>query len=521
MSSTLVRGKYVICSTTLEGESKVIEDGAVFQRDGDIVDVGGYADLKARYQADEELGSSHHVVMPGLVNAHHHVGMKPFQMGSRDMPLELWIGERMGEKQADRYWETLWCAMEMIESGITTVNHMNMWSWGGRRPGESNSDAMLEIVDQVLRAYDDSGVRVAFSQPMRDQNYLVWGDDAFLTALPTGLRQRAKDFIDAATVPGEDLLNLHRRAFDEYGRNQAERVRVLICPTKVTWCSDALLLESKEFAVSHNTGIHIHLQETVYEKEYGLRTFGKTALAHLYDLGFLGPHVSIDHGVWLTNRDIDLLRETGTMLTHQPSSNLRIVTGIAPLNQLLSRGVTVALGIDEAGINDDKRTCFQEMRLALHLHKAPGIDGAYPTAAQILHLATTGGAKTTLFGDRIGSIEKGKGADLVLVDLRAHVGAVPGARPFRGGRGPASRQGCRRGHGDDRRRGGAEGPEVYPAGQGGGGGATQGVPGTGSGPLRSWSAANLGKDLLPHMKRFYQGWELAPQLPYAVYNSTE
>ena len=519
MSSTLVRGKYVICSTTLEGESKVIEDGAVFQRDGDIVDVGGYADLKARYQADEELGSSHHVVMPGLVNAHHHVGMKPFQMGSRDMPLELWIGERMGEKQADRYWETLWCAMEMIESGITTVNHMNMWSWGGRRPGESNSDAMLEIVDQVLRAYDDSGVRVAFSQPMRDQNYLVWGDDAFLTALPTGLRQRAKDFIDAATVPGEDLLNLHRRAFDEYGRNQAERVRVLICPTKVTWCSDALLLESKEFAVSHNTGIHIHLQETVYEKEYGLRTFGKTALAHLYDLGFLGPHVSIDHGVWLTNRDIDLLRETGTMLTHQPSSNLRIVTGIAPLNQLLSRGVTVALGIDEAGINDDN-DMFQEMRLALHLHKAPGIDGAYPTAAQILHLATTGGAKTTLFGDRIGSIEKGKGADLVLVDLRRM--SEPYLEPGLSvvdvvlHRGKAVDVDTVMIAGEvvlkDRKFTRLDKEEV--------------VARLKESLVRDLTPQelerrNLGKDLLPHMKRFYQGWELAPQLPYAVYNSTE
>ena len=518
MGSTLVRGKYVICSTTAEGDAEVIEDGAVFQRDGEIVDVGPYGDLRRRHEADEEIGSSDHVVLPGLINSHHHVGMKPFQMGSRDMPLELWIGERMGEKQADRYWETLWCAMEMIESGITTVNHMNMWSWSPAKAGQTNSDAMFEIVNQVMRAYEDSGMRVAFSQPMRDQNYLVWGDDAFLPALPAELRQRAQGFVDAAKVPGEDLVDLHRRAFDEHGRNQAERVRVLICPSKITWCSDALLLESKEFAASRNTGIHIHLQETIYEKEYGVRAFGKTALAHLYDLGFLGPKVSIDHGVWLTNDDIDLLRETGTMLTHQPSSNLRIVTGIAPLNRLLARGITVALGIDEAGINDDN-DIFQEMRLALHLHKEPGVDGAYPTAAQILHSATTAGAKTTLFAERIGSIEKGKGADLVLMDLRRM--SEPYLEPGYSvvelvlHRGKAVDVDTVMIAGEvvlkDRKFTLLDKEEVVASLKQSL--ARELTP-------QELERRKLGKDLLPHMKRFYQGWELAPLQPYAVYNSS-
>ena len=104
MASTLVRGKYVICSTTAEGDAKVIEDGAVFQRDGEIVDVGPYRDLKGRHQADEEIGSTHHVVFPGLVNAHHHAGLKPFQLGGLDRSFELWLMERMGINRRTNTW---------------------------------------------------------------------------------------------------------------------------------------------------------------------------------------------------------------------------------------------------------------------------------------------------------------------------------------------------------------------------------------------------------------------------------
>ena len=518
MGSTLVRGKYIICSTTAEGDAEVIEDGAVFQKDGDIVDVGGYADLKARYRADEELGSSHHVVMPGLINSHHHVGLKMFQMGTRYLPLELIVVELMRQKQADRYWETLWCAMEMVESGITTVNHMNMWSWGGRRPGETNSDAMFGIVDQVLHAYDDSGMRVAFSQPMRDQNYLVYGDDAFLPTLPTELRQRAQGYLDAAKIPNEDWLNLHRRAFDEYGRNQAERVRVLICPTNLQWCSDSLLLESKEFAASRNTGIHIHLVETMYQKEYGLRTFGKTPLAHLYDLGFLGPEVSIDHGVWLTEGDIDILRETGTMLTLQPSSNLRLVSGIAPLNELLAKGITVGLGIDEAGINDDNDQ-LQEMRLAFNLNRVPGISRTLPKAAQIFHLATMGGAKTTLFADRIGSIEKGKGADLVLMDLRRM------SEPYLEPGIPAVDLIVNRGKTVDIDTVMIAGEVVLKDRKFTRLNKEEVVAGLKESLVRDLTPQErdrreLSKDLMPHVQRFYEGWELAPGQPHSVYNSS-
>jgi cytosine/adenosine deaminase-related metal-dependent hydrolase len=177
-----------------------------------------------------------------------------------------------------------------------------------------------------------------------------------------------------------------------------------------------MLRAIKEFATRHSTGIHVHLQETIYQKMYGSRNWGKTPLAHLADLGFLGPEVSCAHGVWLTESDIDILAETGTAICSNPSSNLRLKSGVAPLNTLLEKGVTVAIGIDEAGLNDDN-DILQEMRVAQKIHRVPGVAGPAPTSHQILDLTTVNGAKVTFFDEQTGRLEPGKRADMVLVRL--------------------------------------------------------------------------------------------------------
>jgi len=161
--------------------------------------------------------------------------------------------------------------------------------------------------------------------------------------------------------------------------------------------------------------MHMHLLETPYQKEYALRRAGTTAVQHLNGLGLLGPRLTLGHGVWLNESDIELLADSGTCVCHNCSSNFRLRSGIAPLNALEKRGVTVALGIDEAGINDD-RDMLQEMRLVLHVHRTPGMDDDVPTCAQVLRMATEGGAATTPFGARIGRIDPGRLCDLVLID---------------------------------------------------------------------------------------------------------
>ena len=127
--------------------------------------------------------------------------------------------------------------------------------------------------------------------------------------------------------------------------------------------------------------------------------------------------MTLGHGTWLTEGDIELAAETGTHVCHNASSNLRLRSGIAPVNRLEARGVNVGLGMDEAGINDD-RDMLQEMRVALNVHREPGFDDSVPTTAQVLRMATANGAQTTPFGTDIGTLEVGKAADLVVMSWR-------------------------------------------------------------------------------------------------------
>lgn len=168
MVSSLIRGKYVVTRVIDDNASEIIPDGAIFQRDGEIVEVGSFANLKARYTSDEVIGSGNQVVMPGLVNAHHHVGLTPFQLGNLDLALEPWIVVRSMNRDVDNYLDALYCAIQMIESGITTVMH-NHATW--RKP---QGMTFQEAGGQVLKAYQDSGMRVAFSFSHRDQNQVVY-----------------------------------------------------------------------------------------------------------------------------------------------------------------------------------------------------------------------------------------------------------------------------------------------------------------------------------------------------------
>lgn len=409
MASSIIRGKHVVTRVIDDNASEVIEDGAVYQEDGAIVEVGSYADLKGRYSPDEVVGDGSHLVIPGLVNAHHHVGLTPFQLGSPDLALEPWIVVRTMNRDVDNYLDTLYCAIQMIEAGITTVMH-NHATWRKTEGG-----GFHESGAHVMQAYQDAGMRVAFSFSHRDQNRVAYEDDEkFLATLPKGLAERISRRLVETQMSTEEYIELFEGLSRDFGDDP--RIRVFLSPGNVQWCSDGFLMASKEAAERHGTGIHIHLQESFYQKLYGIRTWGKTPLSHLRDLGFTGPEVSCAHGVWITDSDIRTLAETGTMVCHNASSNLRLKSGVAPLNPMLSSGVGVALGIDEAGINDDN-DMLQEMRLVHKIHRQPGVYSPAPTSHQVLRLATANGARATFFGDDVGTLEAGKRADAALVDM--------------------------------------------------------------------------------------------------------
>ena len=415
MASSLVRGKYVICKITGSDSADVVSDGAVYQRDGEIIEVGRYDDLLTKHPEAETIGSSKHVVMPGLVNDHFHVGLTPFQLGTPDMPFELWAMHRLGAKYVDPYLDHLYGAVQMIESGTTTVQALH----STRRRGPKPID--MDVTDKVMKAYWDAGMRVSYAATTANQHHLMVGPKGdeleFAAQLPGDLGERFTSLMGNYYRPVEELMAALNEICLKYGDNTHERVKVTLAPSNVHRCSDELLMAFKEMATRYNTGIHIHLQESVYQKLYGLRAWGKTPLQHLADLGFLGPGLVCGHSLWVTEEDIELMAATGTTVCHNVSSNLRLHMGIAPLGRLLESGIRIALGTDEAGINDDK-DMFQEMRLVLKIHQVPGVENVAPTAHQVFQMATENGANASWFGDRVGTLEAGKRADLVLLDLQ-------------------------------------------------------------------------------------------------------
>lgn len=407
MPSTIIKGKYVLCQVDEKDMVELISDGAVFQRDGEIIEVGKYESIKARYTADEEIGSDKHIVLPGFVNAHHHGrGISSFLGGALDDNLELWIIKLLEQKPVDPYLDKMYGIARLIESGVTTV----IYSHFPRDP-KYETEAI-----NTIKAYQDGGIRVAFALGIRNQNHLVYQDNQkFLNSLPTGLAERGQKYL-AGIVPSEkQYFDLFSSLHKEFG--SLPKVRILHGPVAPQWCSDELLIRIKQSADDNQTGIHAHLLETMYQKIYALKTFGKTLVEHLNEIGFLGPRVSFAHGVWVTHHDIELLAQSGASVCHNPACNLRLKSGIAPVNQMLAGRVNVALGMDGMAINDDE-DMLQDLRLCANLHRTPGLGKPSTTAGQLFRMATINGARAALFSEHIGTLVKGKRADLILVNLK-------------------------------------------------------------------------------------------------------
>jgi cytosine/adenosine deaminase-related metal-dependent hydrolase len=185
----------------------------------------------------------------------------------------------------------------------------------------------------------------------------------------------------------------------------------------VQWCSDLLLQEIGENTKENDMRVHLHLLETKYQRKYGNLHFGKSVVSHLKEIGLLDAQVSLAHSVWVSKDDIELISKSEATCIHNPSSNLRLHSGIAPIAIMLDRGVDVALGTDSTGINDDD-DLIQEMRLAWQLQRVPGLKSRYVSSSEIFRMATLGSAKATGFADSIGSLEVGKKADMVLLDIQ-------------------------------------------------------------------------------------------------------
>jgi cytosine/adenosine deaminase-related metal-dependent hydrolase len=407
MSSSLIRSRAMITRAIDRHTIEEIADGAVLQEDGVITKIGTYADLSRQHPDVPVVGTGREVMLPGFVNGHHHVGLTPVQLGSPDMPLELWFITRMICRNVNVYLDTLYSAFEMISSGITTVQHIHGWM-----PGKLNQ--VEGYSEQVLKAYDDIGMRVSYCFAVRDQNRLVYqADEEFVASLPKALQDPMKRWFDRFQMSLDDSMAMFESLYGKH--HNKSRTKIQLAPANLHWCSDRALTALSDTSKKYDAPLHMHLVETAYQKEYARRRGDCTALEYLDRFDLLSPRLTLGHGVWLNESDIDKIADTGVCVCHNCSSNFRLRSGLAALNVFEIKGVNTAIGLDEAGINDD-RDMLQEMRMVLRAHRVPGMDDVVPTSPQVLRMATSGGAKTTPYGETIGTLEVGKKADLSLID---------------------------------------------------------------------------------------------------------
>jgi 5-methylthioadenosine/S-adenosylhomocysteine deaminase len=410
MAKSIIRSRAMITRTIDRRTWEEIADGAVLQEDGIIAQIGTFKELRARHPDVAVLGSGNEILLPGFVNGHHHIGLTPVQLGSPDMPLELWFITRMVTRNVNTYLDTLYSAFEMIASGITTVQHIHGWMGGGLNEVESRSN-------DVIRAYEDIGMRVSYCYALRDQNRLVYqADQEFVASLPASLQEPMQRWFGRIKVGLDDSMALFEQLHSRHQNKR--RVKIQLSPANLHWCSDAALTALSDASKKYQVPMHMHLVETAYQKEYAWRRGKCTALEYIDRFDMVGPRLTLGHGVWLNESDIERLAAAGACVCHNCSSNFRLRSGVAALNHFEKKGINTAIGLDEAGINDD-RDMLQEMRMVLRAHRVPGmVEEDVPTMAQVLRMATVGGARTTPYGETIGTLEVGKAADLVLIDWK-------------------------------------------------------------------------------------------------------
>jgi 5-methylthioadenosine/S-adenosylhomocysteine deaminase len=409
-SQKLIIAKKILLGFDGLGQAEIVEGQAIFVKNNKINEIGPTSVLRQKYKEIPEIGGENLFAMPGLVNAHHHLGVTPFQLGAQDHPLELWFAERLKMRNVPPTLDTLYSAFEMISSGVTTVQHLQ-----SRAPG--NLASVLDQSNKIIAAYKQIGMRASYSFALRDQNRMIYdSDENCLALLPPKHRPTLKKYFESFSLSISEQLEIFNILTEQHAKNNL--IEIQLAPSNLHWLSDKALETISKVAIDTGAKIHMHLLETPYQAEYARRRTGQSALEYIQKFGLLGPQLTIGHGVWMTEDDSDLLAESGGCLCHNCSSNLRLKSGKADLSSFLSKNIPIALGIDEAGINDD-RDMLQEIRLAYTLHRRPGHSSRNPSAAEILRMATEHGAASTPFSGKIGRLEKGLFADILLLDLRS------------------------------------------------------------------------------------------------------
>ncbi len=356
----------------------VLENHSVAIKDRKILAIGPTQECKQRYQASESVSLPHHVLMPGLVNAHGHSAMALFRGIADDIPLKQWLEERIWPLESNYvsarfvHEGALLAMAEMIAGGTTCFADMYFFP------------------DEVARAAADAHMRVQLASPVLD--------------FPTAWAQDADEYISKAT-------QLH----DDY--RSSELIYSAFGPHAPYTVSDEPLRKIAVLAEELDVPIHIHMHETAQEVADAIAADGRRPLQRMAELGLISPRIVCVHATQLTEAEMQALAEQGASVVHCPSSNLKLASGFCEVDKLRRHKVNVALGTDGAASNNDL-DMFGEMQLAAMLGKAVAEDASAVPASYALEMATINSARAMGLDSLVGSLEAGKYADLAAVSMQ-------------------------------------------------------------------------------------------------------
>lgn len=409
MSDTLFRG-VLVYDADAEGGFRGPTDVLVR---GNVIHAVGAAPPVLVEQAEIVEGGGHHLLLPGLINAHFHSPANHLKGSFPGLPLELFMlyespgdpGLRPSAREA--YVRTMLGALEMLRTGTTSVQ----------------DDAFLmpypepDIIDAVMSAYADSGIRATVAL---DQPDLPESDKLPFIAEAGRLLPPGHAFDAPAPMSMDGLLDAYEHLFTRWHGSAGGRLQAAVSVSAPQRVSTEYFQALDEISRRHHVPIYAHILETRVQRTLSVeqpRFAGRSLVRYTADLGLLSDRMNVIHAVWVDDDDLDLIADAGAIVAHNPVSNLRLGSGVMPFRRMRDRGITVALGVDEA-ICDDSVNMWGVVKMAGLIHSITGDDSSrWPTAAEILGCLWSGGAAAMLRSADLGEISPGRLADLTLVDL--------------------------------------------------------------------------------------------------------
>jgi len=370
----IIKGGTVV---TMDSSHRVIEQGAIAVKNGRIVEVGKTADIDRKYAAREVVNATGKVVIPGLINGHTHVPMTLFRGIADDLDLQEWLTKYIFPAEAKNVTEDFVRVgarlglAEMIRSGTTTYCDMYY--------------------------FED-----------------VIADETFKAGMRGVLGETVIDFPVADNKTYDEALTYSERFINKWKGNAL--IVPAIAPHAPYTVSEDHLKAARALSDKLSAPIVIHISETKREVDDSLKAKGASPVDYLNRIGFLNDRVIAAHMVWASDEELGLLKKLGVGIVHNPQSNMKLASGTAPIPQMLKENLPVGLGTDGAASNNDLNL-WEEMDTAAKLHKLISRDPKVGPAEEAFEMATIRGARALHLDKEIGSIEKGKRADLVIVDL--------------------------------------------------------------------------------------------------------